>query len=269
MNRKGKYIHTKDELMENFNFEILLKEIHENKLTCKDIEEIYNINQRFMSELNKEMDLGIKSKWSSQKSKYLSIGLYEEDLYNLYIIQKKSLREIAREYGVTHSCIKSALLFFNICKKNEIRPFDYVGYYDCRRKKEEETRIYQTIMRKHIGRELKESEVVHHIDFNRDNNDIENLFLFDEPRKHLLYHGYIKSHNYIHPQQFLNIIYPKYEKTFLNRDWLYKQYILLDESLEQISIICEVSRETIKTSLKKFNIFKKNRINQYDQLQYR
>jgi predicted DNA-binding protein YlxM (UPF0122 family) len=268
MNRKGKYIHTKDELMESFDFKTLLKEIHENKFTCKDIEEIYGINQRFMSKLNKEMNLGIKSNWSFQKNKYLSIGLYEEDLYNLYIIQEKSLREIAREYNVTHSCIKSALLFFNICKEDEIRAFNYIKYYDCRREKEE-TRIYQTIMKKHIGRELKEDEVVHHIDFNRNNNDIENLFLFDESRKHLLYHGYIKSHSYIHPQQFLDIVYPKYKKTFLDRDWLYNQYILLDESLEQISIMCEVSRETIKTSLKKFNIFKKNRINQYDQFQNR
>ena len=69
MNRKGKYIHTKEELMEKFDFELLLKEIHENKLTCKEIEIIYGIEQRFMSKLNKEMELGIKSKWKFQKNK--------------------------------------------------------------------------------------------------------------------------------------------------------------------------------------------------------
>ena len=51
-----KYINTKEELLEKFDFELLLKEIHENKLTCKEIEIIYGIEQRFMSKLNKEME---------------------------------------------------------------------------------------------------------------------------------------------------------------------------------------------------------------------
>ena len=38
-----KYIQSKEELMERFNFELLLKEIHENKLTCKDLENKYGI----------------------------------------------------------------------------------------------------------------------------------------------------------------------------------------------------------------------------------
>ena len=49
-----KYINTEEELMEKFNLELLLKEIHKNKLTCKDIECIYGIEQRFMSKYNKE-----------------------------------------------------------------------------------------------------------------------------------------------------------------------------------------------------------------------
>ena len=274
MNRKGKYIHTKEELMEKFDFEFLLKEIHENKLTCRDIEKVYNIEQRFMSKLNKEMNLGIKSNWSFQKNKYLSIGLYKEDLYDLYIIQKKSIREIAKEYDVSHSCIKSAILFFDICKEDEIRPFNYIGYYDNRRIREEnddESRIYQVVMKKYIGRDLKEDETVHHIDFNRKNNNIDNLFLFDTRRKHSFYHGYIRGHEYIHPQQFLDNIYPKYEETFLNKEWLYNQYILLDKSIKQISLICDVSRLSITNTLKEFGLLelKKMRINQYDQFQDR
>ena len=274
MNRKGKYIHTKEELMEKFDFEFLLKEIHENKLTCRDIEKVYNIEQRFMSKLNKEMNLGIKSNWSFQKNKYLSIGLYKEDLYDLYIIQKKSIREIAKEYDVSHSCIKSAILFFDICKEDEIRPFNYIGYYDNRRIREEnddESRIYQVVMKKYIGRDLKEDETVHHIDFNRKNNNIDNLFLFDTRRKHSFYHGYIRGHEYIHPQQFLDSIYPKYEETFLNKEWLYNQYILLDKSIKQISLICDVSRLSITNTLKDFGLLelKKMRINQYDQFQDR
>lgn len=271
MNRKGKYIHTKEELMEKFDFEFLLKEIHKNKLTCRDIEKIYNIEQRFMSKLNKEMNLGIKSKWSLQKNKYLSIGLYSDDLFELYIVQKKSLREIAKEYNVTHPCIKSAVLFFGICEKDEIRPSDYIGYYDNRRFRGEESRIYQTIMKNFLGRDLKQDEVVHHIDFNRKNNDINNLFLFDTSRVHAFYHGYIRGHDYIHPQQFLDKIYPKYQETFLNKDWLYKKYILLDESIKQISVLCDVSRKSIENTLKDFKLLdlKEKRVNQYDQFKDR
>ena len=54
-----KYIQSKEELMEKFDFELLLKEIHENKLTCRELENKYGIEQRFMSKLNKEMNLGI------------------------------------------------------------------------------------------------------------------------------------------------------------------------------------------------------------------
>lgn len=38
-------------------------------------------------------------------------------------------------------------------------------------------RMHQIIMEEHIGRPLKENEVVHHIDGNKRNNDISNLLL--------------------------------------------------------------------------------------------
>ena len=112
---------------------------------------------------------------------------------------------------------------------------------------------------------------VNHIDFNRKNNNIDNLFLFDTRRKHSFYHGYIRGHEYIHPQQFLDNIYPKYEETFLNKEWLYNQYILLDKSIKQISLICDVSRLSITNTLKEFGLLelKKMRVNQYDQFQDR
>lgn len=38
-------------------------------------------------------------------------------------------------------------------------------------------RKHQIIMENHIGRELKENEVIHHIDGNKRNNDLSNLML--------------------------------------------------------------------------------------------
>ena len=132
--------------MENFNIEVLLSEIHFYKLTCRDIEKIYNIDQRFMSKYNKENNCGIKKSWKQQKEKYKEKGLYAEDLYDLYIVQNKSMREIGKIYNISDTAIKSALLFFDICTKDEIRPFNCIEYYDTRRTRNGNSRIYQAIM---------------------------------------------------------------------------------------------------------------------------
>jgi len=56
-------------------------------------------------------------------------------------------------------------------------------------------RIYEhhLIMEKHIGRKLKRSEVVHHINNIRDDNRIENLMLFPNNKAHLAYHNYLRK----------------------------------------------------------------------------
>lgn len=47
---------------------------------------------------------------------------------------------------------------------------------------------HRYVMQKHIGRELKANEVVHHKDGNKKNNDIDNLFLFKSLSHHAYYH---------------------------------------------------------------------------------
>lgn len=267
---KKKYIQSIEEIEEKIGFNLLLDDIYENKLTCREIESKYNIDQRFMSKLNKEMDLGIKKSWSQQKAFYMEVGINKEDLYSLYIDQELSTRKIAEFYNTTHGTIKNALVFFDICDQDNIRPSNYDSYYESRRTSKiiDESRIYQTIMQEYIGRPLTEYEVVHHIDMDRSNNDIDNLFLFENERIHALYHGYISSnkHNYISPQEFIDNIYPSYETTFLDIEWLYEHYITNNESISFIAKLCGVSRISIKTSLSLFDLLDKKelRVNQYD-----
>ena len=47
---------------------------------------------------------------------------------------------------------------------------------------------YRKVMEKHLGRELIKGEVVHHIDKNRKNNDIDNLILFSTKEAHARFH---------------------------------------------------------------------------------
>lgn len=43
-------------------------------------------------------------------------------------------------------------------------------------------------MEEHLGRKLVKGEIVHHIDKNRENNDISNLMLFPTKEAHTRYH---------------------------------------------------------------------------------
>ena len=86
-----KKINNEKDLKNNFNIDILFKDIVDNRLTCKDIEKIYNIDQRFMSKLNKIYNIGIKKSWKQQRDKYNTIGIYKEDLEDYYINQCMSM----------------------------------------------------------------------------------------------------------------------------------------------------------------------------------
>lgn len=45
------------------------------------------------------------------------------------------------------------------------------------------------VMEQHLGRKLKKQEIVHHIDSNKQNDNIENLMLFKNSSEHMRWHG--------------------------------------------------------------------------------
>lgn len=52
---------------------------------------------------------------------------------------------------------------------------------------------HRLVMEKHLGRYLTKKEVIHHLDFNRANNKLNNLSLFENKRLHTLYHWFLVS----------------------------------------------------------------------------
>ena len=54
---------------------------------------------------------------------------------------------------------------------------------------------HRLVMAKHLGRPLLRTEVVHHIDENKANNDLSNLMLFKSQAEHLAHHQKLKYAN--------------------------------------------------------------------------
>lgn len=56
---------------------------------------------------------------------------------------------------------------------------------------------HRLVVEKKIGRYLTEKEVVHHIDFNKKNNHIDNLMLFTSSGEHMNFHIKLKKFKYM------------------------------------------------------------------------
>lgn len=54
---------------------------------------------------------------------------------------------------------------------------------------------HRLVMARHIGRPLTRTEVVHHIDGNKQNNDISNLMLFASQALHIAHHTELEKKN--------------------------------------------------------------------------
>ncbi len=52
---------------------------------------------------------------------------------------------------------------------------------------------HRLVMEKHLGRKLKSNERIHHIDFDKTNNKIENLYLFQNSISHNKYHRLLRN----------------------------------------------------------------------------
>ena len=54
---------------------------------------------------------------------------------------------------------------------------------------------HRLVMAKHLGRPLLRTEVVHHIDENKANNELSNLMLFSSQAKHISHHEKLRREN--------------------------------------------------------------------------
>jgi hypothetical protein len=52
--------------------------------------------------------------------------------------------------------------------------------------------ISKNIMEKYLCRKIKQNEVIHHLDWNYTNNNIDNLYLFKNINEHTKYHHFLR-----------------------------------------------------------------------------
>lgn len=128
-----------------------------------------------------------------QRDKYgrfVQHDIQDEKISEMYLQNLLSMREIAKIFSCDLSVIKRRLERLNIKlrdhKENQQRSFakrrkgytvHAAGYCQITYGENRNRRLHDVLMEKQIGRRLNSDEVVHHIDGDRRNNDMNNLAL--------------------------------------------------------------------------------------------
>lgn len=263
-----------------------------SQFTYRELENKFGYSERVFSQLAKEYSIPKNYKVINKNKNQVSFNL-NHVLY-LYNECNFSLRRIAKLYNTTHSTVKKFLIKNNQEIRSGYSP-EYYVYKEgiCNRGKKPYSRykkpdssgyitlsINGQIIREHryiielyLGRHLTAEEYVHHIDFVKTNNTLENLFLFKREGNtiHQMYHGYIKNSGYLSPQDYIDLYEDKIIN-FISLKNLRKLYIDKDYNAAQISQIffhtygITISRQAVIENLKKYGIFyeRSPHVNQFD-----
>jgi DNA-binding CsgD family transcriptional regulator len=172
-----------------FTRDILLDLHYGKNLTTNEIAKIYGCNRDTVRLAMKRFGIEPRGKIRKPMSEDL-----KSNLIILYLEQRLSTREIGKILGHSHDYVSDKLKELGIPVDDRItalqseRNPDWKGgitiengYKRISSKAISEKRksIHQIVMENYIGRELQKGEVVHHIDGNKQNNNINNLALMD------------------------------------------------------------------------------------------
>lgn len=172
-----------------FTKEALLDLHYGKNLSTTEIAKIYNCHRDTVCLALKRYGIEPRGKIRKPLSEDLKANLIV-----LYVEQKLSTRTIGKILGRTHDYVSDKLKELGIVVDDRItalqseRNPDWKGgktisqgYVEIssRAIQPKRKREHQIVMESYIGRELKANEVIHHIDGNKQNNNINNLALMD------------------------------------------------------------------------------------------
>lgn len=144
-----------------------------------------------------------------------------QELRKMYLMERLSSIEIGKKFGVDRSVVLNRLKKYGIKRRSasEARRGKYdgencpsfrgaiyktpSGYYMKKLLLAERGKhrcdgahrvyVHTYRMEKYIGRKLKKDEVVHHVDLDRQNNNISNLILFPNQAEHIRFHKHVEK----------------------------------------------------------------------------
>lgn len=131
----------------------------------------------------------------------------DDELIELYINQDLSSIKVAEIFGVRVSSVCRRLGKLGLIKpatgadgrngkKGTVYINGYPAVYDPshpRAKSNGYVREHILVAEKMLGRPLEDGEVVHHIDFDKENNDPQNLMVFPNNTEHMRYHWTLRN----------------------------------------------------------------------------
>ena len=159
---------------------------------------------------NYEIDTDHNSKLAFIKRGKRTNKEFKNFLIDQYLIKKKSMSNIAKELNISNGIIAKYLDKYEIPKRTKSeqqkrerssnwrggKGISSHGYIKIFMPEHPYASVagyvyeHRLIMEKHIGRYLKPTEVVHHIDQNKQNNKIDNLLLLTN-KNHVMLHRFL------------------------------------------------------------------------------
>lgn len=174
-----------------FTREKLLDLHYAKNLSVTEISKLYNCHRDSVRLAMRRFGIVPRGKIKKPLSEDL-----KSNLIILYVEQQLSTREIGRILGRTHDYVSDKLKEIGIpvddritslqCSRNPCwkggKTITDSGYVQISSTSISEKRKFehQLVMENFLGRELRENEVVHHIDGDKQNNNINNLALMDK-----------------------------------------------------------------------------------------
>ncbi|MDC7724275.1 HNH endonuclease [Priestia megaterium] len=121
-----------------------------------------------------------------------------DELFNKYIIENKTQKQLAEEYNTSTGMIAHWLKYYQIRKLKKLSDVftDSRGYIKVKSPNHPfcniHKQVYQhvLIVEDYIGRNVQKHEEVHHLDHNKSNNRLNNLVLFPNKNSHVQFHKY-------------------------------------------------------------------------------
>jgi len=107
-------------------------------------------------------------------------------------LRKANLGKFKNRIGVKNPAWKGGI-------KKDSLGYVYVYKPEHPRAVQNYVRRSHLVVEEFIGRYLKPNEIVHHIDFNKSNDNINNLMIFKSNREHILFHQKIRQFGFTTP----------------------------------------------------------------------